>query len=138
MWLSGLRIWHCHCYGSGYSYGMGSVPGWDPWLGTSAWAQTKKKKRSSFGKPHCYRLNVSCPRKIHNLKPNPCESTGGGRFGGCSGLKGGALMNGIMPLSLRPPREVPPPFHHERTQQESNTSMKQEVGSHQTPNLLAP
>ena len=31
-WLSGLRIWHCHCCGSGYCCGSGSVPG----LGISA------------------------------------------------------------------------------------------------------
>ena len=26
-WLSGLRIWYYHCYGSGYSYSMSSVTG---------------------------------------------------------------------------------------------------------------
>ena len=26
-WLSRLRIWSCHCYGSGYCCGMDSVPG---------------------------------------------------------------------------------------------------------------
>ena len=27
LWLSGLRIWHCHCCGSDYSCGMGLIPG---------------------------------------------------------------------------------------------------------------
>ena len=26
-WLWGLRVWCCHCCGSGYSYGMDSIPG---------------------------------------------------------------------------------------------------------------
>ena len=26
-WRSRLRIWHCHCCGSGHSSGMGSIPG---------------------------------------------------------------------------------------------------------------
>ena len=24
-WLSGLRIWHCYCYGSGHCWAMGSI-----------------------------------------------------------------------------------------------------------------
>ena len=32
MWLSGLRIWCCHCSGSGHCFGAGPIPD----LGTSA------------------------------------------------------------------------------------------------------
>ena len=32
-WVSGLKIWHCYCCGSGCCCGMGSIPG----PGTSAW-----------------------------------------------------------------------------------------------------
>ena len=38
-WHSGLRIWHCHCYGLGRSCGAGFIPG----LGMSmVWEQPKK------------------------------------------------------------------------------------------------
>ena len=41
----GLRIWCCHCCGSGYSCGVGSIPG----LGTSACPGRDRKKKSSRG-----------------------------------------------------------------------------------------
>ena len=47
---SRLRIWHCHCYGSGYCCGIGSVPG----LGTSAccrYGQKRKKKKLEKASP---------------------------------------------------------------------------------------
>ena len=40
LWLSGLRIWHCHCCGCGYSCGAGSTPG----LGTSTCCGCRKDK----------------------------------------------------------------------------------------------
>ena len=30
MWLRGLRIWHCHCSGSGCCCGAGLIPGQGP------------------------------------------------------------------------------------------------------------
>ena len=40
LWLSGLRIQHCHCNGLGYCCGMGLIPG----LGTSACPRYGQKK----------------------------------------------------------------------------------------------
>ena len=40
VWLSGLRIWHCHCSGSECCCGSGVIPG----LGTSVGVAKKKKK----------------------------------------------------------------------------------------------
>ena len=40
-WFRGLRIWHCHCCGSDYCYGMGLTPG----LGTSTSCECKPKKK---------------------------------------------------------------------------------------------
>ena len=31
-WLSGLRIWHCPCCGSGYSCDIGSIPSLGMWM----------------------------------------------------------------------------------------------------------
>ena len=47
MWCSRLRIWHCHCSGSGHCYGMGWIPG----LETShALGMAKKKENYNKGK----------------------------------------------------------------------------------------
>ena len=35
LWRSKLRIWHCHCSGSGQCCGVGSIPG----LGTSTYSR---------------------------------------------------------------------------------------------------
>ena len=43
MWHSGLRIWHCHCNGSGGCCGVGSIPG--PGTSTCLKHSQKKKKR---------------------------------------------------------------------------------------------
>ena len=42
-WFSILRVWHCHCWGSGHCNSMSSVPN----TGTfhMPWAQPKKKRR---------------------------------------------------------------------------------------------
>ena len=45
---------------------------------------------------------------------------GGGAFGRCLSHEGGAFMNGISALKKRGFREIPPPFHHMRTQQEGH------------------
>ena len=44
LWSSGLRIWHCHCYG------MGSIPG----LGTFTYCgySRKKKKKARADQIH--------------------------------------------------------------------------------------
>ena len=42
-WLSALRIWHCHCYGSGHYCGSGSIPG--PGICHRHSEKKKKKKR---------------------------------------------------------------------------------------------
>ena len=41
-WLSRLRIWHCHCYGSGCCCGTGSIP--DPGSLVFLGHSQKKKK----------------------------------------------------------------------------------------------
>ena len=46
-WLSGLRMWHCHCYGLGHCCGTGSVPGLD----TSACHQCSTKTKKGRHKP---------------------------------------------------------------------------------------
>ena len=46
-WLSGLRLWHCHCCGCGYCCDSGLIPG----LGNSAccrYSQKKKKEKRSI------------------------------------------------------------------------------------------
>lgn len=50
-WLNGLRIWCCHCCGSGGCYGGGSIPG----PGTSACpsCSQKKKKLAMVLCPQC-------------------------------------------------------------------------------------
>ena len=53
LWLSRLRIWHCHYFGSDYHCGVASVPG----LGTSASHRCgpkkfkKKKKKNTHAPP---------------------------------------------------------------------------------------
>jgi len=46
-WLSRLRIQHCHCHGSGYFCGLGSVPGPETSIchGHSKKKKKKKKKK---------------------------------------------------------------------------------------------
>ena len=46
LWLTGLRIWRCHCSGLGHCCGTGLIPGW----GTSTcqgYAQKRRKKRQN-------------------------------------------------------------------------------------------
>ena len=47
LWLSRLRIWHCHCCGSGYSYGASLIPRLGnchmPWT----WQEKKERNRNS-------------------------------------------------------------------------------------------
>ena len=45
LWLSGLRIQHHHCSGSGLSCGSGLDP-W-PWNTDMAWVKRKKKEREN-------------------------------------------------------------------------------------------
>ena len=52
LWLSRLRIWHCHCYGSGYSCGMCSIPG----PGTFGFHGCSQKKK---------KIPASCPSEIY-------------------------------------------------------------------------
>ena len=42
LWLSGLRIWHCHCSSSGCCCGVGSIPS----LGTSPSHRHGQKKKN--------------------------------------------------------------------------------------------
>ena len=44
-WLSGLRIWHCHCSGSGYCCDAGLIPGPRTF---ACWPWPKKKKKKSW------------------------------------------------------------------------------------------
>ena len=39
MWVSGLKIWCCHCSGLGCCCGVGSIPGL--WVRSLAWAKKK-------------------------------------------------------------------------------------------------
>ena len=51
LWLSGLRIQHCHCCGSGHCCGTGSIPG----PGTSfhmPWVTPTPQKKSYLFKRH--------------------------------------------------------------------------------------
>ena len=43
LWHSGIWIQHCHCYGSSYSCGVGSIPG--PGTSTCHECSQKKKER---------------------------------------------------------------------------------------------
>ena len=47
--VSGLRIWHCHCCGSGYNCGTGSIPG----PGTSTCYGCAKEKKKELLKEAC-------------------------------------------------------------------------------------
>ena len=46
LWLGGLKIWCCHSCGSGYSCGIGSIPG----PGTSACSRQGQKKQKQTNK----------------------------------------------------------------------------------------
>ena len=52
LWLSRLKIQHCHCCDSGYCCGVGSVPGprTSAYCGYSQKEEKKKKKKRSFQK----------------------------------------------------------------------------------------
>ena len=43
MWGSGLRIWHCHCSGSGHCSGAGLISGLETFAHCT-YSQKKKKK----------------------------------------------------------------------------------------------
>ena len=47
--LSGLGIWHCHCYGSSYCCGMGLTP--SPRTGAAKTKQTKRLQRDTSPLP---------------------------------------------------------------------------------------
>ena len=57
LWLNGLRIQHCHCCGSGYSCGMGSIPG----PGTSKRKVNKRKEKKIL---KIYLLSPSVPNQL--------------------------------------------------------------------------
>ena len=46
-WLSRLRIWHYHCYGSDYSCGMGLIPGQELPHAIGVTGGKKKKKKDT-------------------------------------------------------------------------------------------
>ena len=48
--LSRVRVWHCHCYGSCWCYGVGSITG----PRTSIWSEHSQKKRT-YEINHCHR-----------------------------------------------------------------------------------
>ena len=45
LWLSGLRIWHCHGCGVGHSCGLDSVPGLGISYALGVTEEEKEKKR---------------------------------------------------------------------------------------------
>ena len=53
-WLSALRIWHCHCCGSGYSCGAGSIPG----PGTFTCCGNGKKRIKYINKRNNYVIRI--------------------------------------------------------------------------------
>ena len=57
LWLSRVRIWHCHCSSLGCCCGLGSVPG----PGTSTYCgcsqKKKKKKKKKKRKKHHHHQN---------------------------------------------------------------------------------
>ena len=63
LWLSGLRIWCCHCCGSGYCSGTGSVPG----LRTSACRRCSQEKKK-FTKIHQIHKFLRTPDYINSLE----------------------------------------------------------------------
>lgn len=85
-----------------------------------------------------------CPLKIQYWNPNPqCIGEilvpmilGGGTFGRWLGHGGGALLNGISALIKRSP-ESSLTFSTKWGHTEKMASMNKEVGSYQTPSLLA-
>ena len=63
LWLSGLRIQSCHCYGSSHSYGMGSISGPDsiPGPGTSVCHEYSQKEKNTYlclNTQSCFNLQV--------------------------------------------------------------------------------
>ena len=74
--------------------------------------------------------------KICMLKCNlSCDSTVLGAFGRCLGHKGGILMNGISALINETPESFFSPSTRDNTAKRWS-SMSQEAGPHQTPNLF--
>ena len=63
MWVSGLRIQHCHCSGSGHSCGTGLITG----PGTSACHGCGKKKKKKKNKVVCVCVSVCAGPCVHAL-----------------------------------------------------------------------
>ena len=63
LWYRGLRIWHCHWYGSGYSLWYG----FDPWLENfhMLWAQPKTQKTKTK-KPHKAIVLSNIPQLVNS------------------------------------------------------------------------
>ena len=61
-WLSGLRIWHCHCYGSSCCCGAGSIPGQGIYAYQGHTAKKKKKKKKATLK-----------EKLRHIEPYPSD-----------------------------------------------------------------
>ena len=65
-WYSGLRVWHCHCCGSGHCCGASSVFG----LGTSACCWHGQEKKSKHTRTHC----KGAPPNPQRKRPSPWGS----------------------------------------------------------------
>ena len=76
MWFSRLRIWHCHCSGSGCCCGVGSIPG----PGIYACHTCDQKERDRKGKKEGKKerkegndFGEMKSLKIGEYKENPCR-----------------------------------------------------------------
>ena len=66
-WLSRLRIQHCYCCGSGYSCGLGMIPGWQ----NSTWGRWDKKKQTKKPK----KKNQKKKERERHFKPTEKSKT---------------------------------------------------------------